>query len=461
MHQAINDLSDNKSTGVDQISAEHLKLASGRLAPLLSLCFSAFVVHGFLPNPMMTVLLVPVLKDKAGKVGSSTNYRPIALANILSKVVERIFLTRIQKFITATDNQFGFKANHGTDMCIFSLKELLSTYRKKNSTVFMCFLDASKAFDRVNHRKLFKKLYQADVPKYLIRCLSYWYAHQTMQVKWDTCVSAPFNVCNGVRQGSILSPALFNFYMNDLSKQLSMCTTGCMVGGALINHLMYADDLVVFSPSSAGLQQLLNVCSVYGEQHDIQYNPAKSVIMICRTKEDKTLKFPVFTLSGATVKVCDTVKYLGHIITDCLSDDEDMYRQCRLLYAQANILVRKFSCCSVEVKLTLFRAYCSSLYTAHLWVSYKKASYKRLMVAYNDALRLLLKKPRWTSASDLFVSSRVNTLPAVLRNLMFKFMNRLNNSVNVVILYCSSPVYSDVRYSSVFWKHWYDCLLKV
>ena len=118
------------------------------------------------------------------------------------------------------------------------------------------------------------------MPKYIVRFLSYWYANQTMQVKWDTCVSAPFQVSNGVRQGSILSPALFNFYMNDLSKQLNLCRTGCMVGDTVVNHLMYADDSVVFSPSSAGLQKLLCVCSVHGELHDVKFNPSKSVELV-------------------------------------------------------------------------------------------------------------------------------------------------------------------------------------
>lgn len=73
----------------------------------------------------------------------------------------------------------------------------------------MCFLDISKAFHHVNHGKLLKKLSEAGVPKYTIRILSYWYAHQTLQVKWDDWVSASFQVSNGVRQGSILSPFFF------------------------------------------------------------------------------------------------------------------------------------------------------------------------------------------------------------------------------------------------------------
>ena len=116
--QAINKLSDNKASGVDHISAEHLKYASMKIAPLLSICFTAFMSHGLLPDSMLSVLLVPVIKDKAGKVGSLRvdNYRPIALASILSKVLERILLDRLNDFIKSTDNQFGFKAKHGTDL---------------------------------------------------------------------------------------------------------------------------------------------------------------------------------------------------------------------------------------------------------------------------------------------------------------------------------------------------------
>ena len=67
---------------------------------------------------------------------------------------------------------------------------------------------------------------------------------------------------------------LFNLYMDDLSRQLSQCKTGCMVGNMLINHLIYADDLVIISPSSAGLQQLLRICSQYGVKYDIKFqNP--------------------------------------------------------------------------------------------------------------------------------------------------------------------------------------------
>ena len=120
--------------------------------------------------------------------------------------MERILLDRVSGYISSLDNQFGFKPKHGTDMCIYSLKEIVNLYNSKNSTVLMCFIDASKAFDRVNHKQLFIKLKQGGVPGYIVRVLAYGYAHQQMHIKWEGSIPAPFRVSNGVRQGGILSP---------------------------------------------------------------------------------------------------------------------------------------------------------------------------------------------------------------------------------------------------------------
>ena len=231
-----------------------------------------------------------------------------------------------------------------------------------------------------------------------------------------------------------------------------------MVGDRLLNHLMYADDVVIMSPSSAGLQQLLRVCSDYGELFDIKFNPKKSVIMIMKTKEDRKATFPSFLLSDKVLNVVDKVRYLGHIIRDDLSDDDDIQRQYCKLYAQANMLGRKFHMCTDDVKISLFKAYCTPMYTAHLWCRYSKSKYNKLRVAYNDALRILLRQPRWTSATRLFVNSGIPTLDAVLRNMMYGFMTRLMDSKNEIIMTLALPGMSSIRYSSSLWKHWRECL---
>ena len=140
------------------------------------------------------------------------------------------------------------------DTCIYVLKEAVDFYVSQQSSVYLCFLDASKAFDRVNHSILFDKLLKRGVPGYLVRILSYWYSNQKMSIRWGSIMSEAFNVSNGVRQGGILSPYLFNIYMDDLSYKLKKKYAGCKIANMIINHLFYADDLVLMCPSHRGLQ---------------------------------------------------------------------------------------------------------------------------------------------------------------------------------------------------------------
>ena len=77
----------------------------------------------------MSITLVPIIKNKAGNVNSRENYRPIALASVLSKLIEKVILNRIQHLLTTSHNQFGFKKKHGTDQCVYVLKEAISLYK--------------------------------------------------------------------------------------------------------------------------------------------------------------------------------------------------------------------------------------------------------------------------------------------------------------------------------------------
>jgi len=91
----------------------------------------------------------------------------------------------------------------------------------------------------------------------------------------------------------------------------------------------------------------MRVCSQYGREYEINYNAKKNNIMIVRSRKDHKLLFPDFSLSGIVLKECTAVKYLGHYITDDLADYMDIYRQCRLMYAQTNMVTCKSGMCSV------------------------------------------------------------------------------------------------------------------
>ena len=163
----IKKLDVNKACGSDGVYSEHIKYASNILVPLLSMCFTSCVAHECQPESMLSVVLVPLINYKAGKISSKDNYRPIALASVFSKLIEMVILDRIEIYMDTNPNQFGFKKKHGTDQCIYVLKEVTDLYRSLNGSVFVCFLYASKAFDRVNHRTLFKTLSERGVPGYI------------------------------------------------------------------------------------------------------------------------------------------------------------------------------------------------------------------------------------------------------------------------------------------------------
>jgi len=137
------------------------------------------LMHGKIPQECMQTVIAPICKSKKGNISDVGNYRPVSLATIISKLYEHYILACISPLFATTDNQFGFKPKHGTDMCIFLLKQTVSYYVNKETPVFSALLDASKAFDRTNHNLLFAKLIKRNVPMCIVRLLLSWYRQQT------------------------------------------------------------------------------------------------------------------------------------------------------------------------------------------------------------------------------------------------------------------------------------------
>ena len=96
----------------------------------------------------------------------------------------------------------------------------------------------------MNHYKLFEKLIARHVPTCFVRLLQYWFAHQTMQVKWGNCLSESFLVANDVRQGGVLSLYLFAIYIDDLSVELNKLQAGCCLGNNEINHILFPGTII-------------------------------------------------------------------------------------------------------------------------------------------------------------------------------------------------------------------------
>ena len=126
-------------------------------------------------------------------------------------------------------------------------------------------------------------------------------------------------------------------------------------------------------------------------------------------------------------------RYLGTTIS-IKNSELDLKRQMRKMYANANVLLRKFSKCSINVKCYLFKTYCSNLYCAPMWFDYTKTALKKLKVAYNNSLRRFMGLPWHNSASEMFVNLNIKSFGEMLRCFVYSFRSRIMISGNLMLI---------------------------
>ena len=231
-----------------------------------------------------------------------------------------------------------------------------------------------------------------------------------------------------MRQGGIISPVLFNVYRDDLSTSLNNSGIGGHIGEKTINHLCYADDICLIALSSSAMQQLLNICHTYSTKHSLLYNSNKSFSLCFKLR---TIKFTrlCFFLAVLKILIVTHCKCLGVIVSGHNSDN-DLKRQMRKFYANAKMIIRKFSKCSVNVKCYLFKTYCSTMYCSALWFNSTKTALTKLKIAYNNSLRKLLGLPKYNSASEMFVNLGILSFGELLRKFVFSLKTQISVSHN-------------------------------
>jgi len=177
---AISHLKPCKNDVNGKLSSHHFVSAVDNLSVHIGLLFSAITSHGTVPLPsdfsMSTVLPIPKINNVSAL--SSKNFRGIALSSIFVKVFENTLMQNYSNKLCTFVLHFGFRKNSSTHMCTMISKETLAYYASHNSRVFCTFLDASKAFDRVNYSKLFNILVDRDLSSYVIRILINMYITQ-------------------------------------------------------------------------------------------------------------------------------------------------------------------------------------------------------------------------------------------------------------------------------------------
>ena len=236
--------------------------------------FSSAVSHGYTSDTLLFGTICPIPKSNVLNV--SEKYRAITLCSSITKLFDLIFIEKQKTFLYSDPLQFGFKREKSTTICTQLLTGIANKFVNEGSTCYTMLLDMSKAFDKVNHAKLFRIMLDRKMDPLYTRCLLYMYSNQKLRVKWDNVHSPYFNVTMGVKQGGVLSPLLFSIYIDGLISDLRKCTFGCYMGPNYAGALCYADDIAVMSPSRTGLSRMLNICADFAAKNNLSFNAAKS-----------------------------------------------------------------------------------------------------------------------------------------------------------------------------------------
>lgn len=427
--------------GYDGIHTNHLKCMDRSSIPFLVKLFNCFLVHSFLPPAMLKGVIKPIIKDRYGNKKDSNNYRPIMLSSNCFKLFEYALLPRLKSFIQLNSCQFAYRPNTSTHLATVLLKELVGTYVEEGSTVYAGFLDFSKAFDKVNHKILIRKLYSQSVPCYLIRIISAMFDNTLVNVNFNNIMSNSFSPMNGVRQGGVLSSLLFCFYIDGLLSKINNMKIGCRYGLAKMNIQAYADDIVVLSPSFSGLQQILDVVAAQVTSLGLTLNETKSITMIFRPRGDNILvRDAVFTLNGKALSNVDEVKYLGMILKNNCSNASDIDRCRKKFLMDFGYLLRKFYFIDSHILVSLLHSFCLGWYGAELWTSSSgcSAALRQFSVAYHNAIKKIIGVT--TRSSNHVACNHVNmpTFKHLLNRKLLGFMFFLKK--------CSSPCFSKFKY---------------
>lgn len=393
-----------KSTDCNDIDMSLVKqVIEGIAKPLTHICNLSFQTGTF-PNQMKIAKVIPMYKN--GNKHHFTNYRPVSLLPQFSKILEKLFNSRLDSFLekcnVLSESQYGFRSNRSTSQAIIESIEKITDAIDNKQYAIGIFIDLKKAFDTINHNILVNKLEKIEIRGIANEWIKSYLDRRQQFVKLGKYCSKCLDIACGVPQGSILGPKLFILYINDI----------CQVS-KLLSLVLFADDTNVFC-SGENLKKLqddineeLNKLKLWFDWNKLSLNVSKTKFMIFGKYRINTRV--QIDIDGVAIEQVHENKFLGVTIDDKLCWKPHI-THVKYKIARSIAVINKAK--HVLDYKSLHTLYCSLVlpylhYCAEVWGNNHKSSLQSLVILQKRALRTIHKVGYREHTNPLFLQSKL------------------------------------------------------
>ena len=388
IRRLLRNLKPDKATGPDEIPTRVLRECCAELAGPLSRLFELCFTHGVFPSQWKCASVIPV--HKRDSKSNPSMYRPISLLSNISKVMEAVVQSQLQKYLLQhhliSDRQFGFRPHHSTADILTILSQQWSNALDKGYEVRLIALDIKGAFDKVWHNGLCSKLKSKGVSGKLLTWIASYLSNRSIKVVLSGQSSTTISINASVPQGSILGPLLFSVFIDDLGDECE-------------NTLyLYADDSTLFceirtgndsKAATASLNRDLERMRMWADKWKVTFEPSKCKALTISRKRNPTREDLFFGNTKLAEK--DELEILGVTIDKKLTWTKHISNIAARAGQKLGALRRVANKLDAKGRATVYKAQVRSVmeYASLCWMSASTTSLKLLDSIQSKALRII------------------------------------------------------------------------